>query len=124
MSLAEAVKTGLTVADVEARLLAYWQVTKHMIDVWELPAVSTTGDAEERIREVVDQDQALAALQQLQTKLRIIGLALSRARLGQYGVCVDCHERISDQRLIAVPWVELCLGCQTEAELVPVALRA
>jgi DnaK suppressor protein len=44
--------------------------------------------------------------------LRQIQDALSRIEEGTYGLCQDCGERISHQRLEAVPWAERCVQCQ------------
>jgi RNA polymerase-binding transcription factor DksA len=41
---------------------------------------------------------------------------LRRMQEGTYGVCIACEEPISAKRLQAVPWAELCLGCQERAD--------
>jgi RNA polymerase-binding transcription factor DksA len=47
-----------------------------------------------------------------------LSTALDRLRDGQYGVCIECHERISPARLHAVPEVETCVRCQDSLERV------
>ena len=49
-------------------------------------------------------------------RLRFIEEALKALDRGQYGDCVRCGEDIDDKRLIAVPWANLCIRCQEEAE--------
>src|SRR5688572_60790 len=34
----------------------------------------------------------------------------------QYGVCANCSQEISHERLDIVPWARLCVGCQREHE--------
>lgn len=41
---------------------------------------------------------------------------LDSGRDGAYGVCDDCGEPISEQRLLAVPFAVRCLSCQEQAE--------
>lgn len=37
--------------------------------------------------------------------------ALGRIRAGTYGVCLDCGEPISQERLEAVPYTPVCKSC-------------
>lgn len=41
--------------------------------------------------------------------------ALSQIKKGNYGICEDCGMKINKQRLIAIPFVNLCVKCK-EAE--------
>ncbi|HLK65221.1 MAG TPA: TraR/DksA family transcriptional regulator [Bryobacteraceae bacterium] len=41
-----------------------------------------------------------------------VGAALERIEDGEFGICLDCEEPISDKRLAAVPWAAYCLHCQ------------
>ena len=40
-----------------------------------------------------------------------IEFALQRLREGTYGTCESCGEEISERRLHALPWAQLCLEC-------------
>lgn len=42
--------------------------------------------------------------------------ALSRVRIGTYGICEDCGEMIDTDRLVAYPEATLCARCQTKRE--------
>jgi len=44
--------------------------------------------------------------------LRAIEDAFVRMRLGTFGVCGTCKQRISKARLEAVPWTHLCRECK------------
>jgi DnaK suppressor protein len=48
-------------------------------------------------------------------QLRLIDEALDRIRLGDYGVCLACEEKIAPKRLRAVPWARYCIHCQDSA---------
>lgn len=37
-----------------------------------------------------------------------------------YGLCLDCNQEISFERLDLVPWTQLCVECQREQEARPV----
>ena len=45
-------------------------------------------------------------------KIKAIDAALERLRRGEYGICEECDEPISEKRLKAVPWTRYCLHCQ------------
>ena len=42
--------------------------------------------------------------------------ATSRRATGEYGVCEDCGQKISEERLKFLPEATRCVGCQTRQE--------
>ena len=46
--------------------------------------------------------------------LREISGALRRMETDQYGICPECEEPISANRLDAVPWARYCVRCQEQ----------
>ena len=48
--------------------------------------------------------------------LRSIDDALTRLDEGTYGKCVQCGQKISSERLAAVPYAHLCIQCARENE--------
>jgi DnaK suppressor protein len=44
-------------------------------------------------------------------EIRKIGKALERLDHGDYGLCVNCGEDISEQRLEALPYADVCIDC-------------
>ena len=55
----------------------------------------------------LDRDTALA---------RRLRSAIDRIDAGLYGICLHCEEEIAAKRLKALPWAELCISCQEEAD--------
>jgi DnaK suppressor protein len=49
-------------------------------------------------------------------KIERINRALARIDNGTYGVCLKCGEAILPERLIALPYAELCVNCQARVE--------
>lgn len=49
-----------------------------------------------------------------QSKLKQIEMALNRMRNGEYAVCQECGDCISEKRLRAIPWAAFCIGCQDQ----------
>jgi DnaK suppressor protein len=63
-----------------------------------------TSQAVERIAQV---DVA----KQLDAKLRDVERALAKLDEGTYGICDVCGSPIAEERLEAIPWAVLCVGC-------------
>src|SRR5690606_409462 len=49
-------------------------------------------------------------------KIERINKALARLDHGTYGICLDCGQAISAERLQALPYAELCINCQSNRE--------
>lgn len=73
-------------------------------------------DSGEMAKEMEDQEVVDALGNEATAELRQISQALQRIDSGDYGMCVDCGEPISPDRLEANPMAELCIDCATEAE--------
>lgn len=71
-----------------------------------------TDHGDESIAEsVVDLDNAMIGLH-LQ-KVNDLYAALDRIQAGVYGICGDCGEPVSVERLTAYPTAKRCINCQT-----------
>lgn len=46
-----------------------------------------------------------------QAEIRMIRAALKRMESGEYGYCVDCGAKISDERLDVLPYTPFCHEC-------------
>ncbi len=82
-----------------------------------LPAeLAQVKDIEEQSMEdfVLGMDFALMEMESL--TLRKIDEAIVRLQEGGYGVCTECDEAISEARLQALPFAELCRACQEQVE--------
>jgi RNA polymerase-binding protein DksA len=49
-------------------------------------------------------------------RLRLIDSALTRIQQGKYGLCMKCGNRIPKDRLEAIPYALMCVGCKTQDE--------
>jgi len=45
-----------------------------------------------------------------------IDAALKRIEEGTYGICTNCGKPIAVERLEALPWATLCIGCKRDGE--------
>jgi DnaK suppressor protein len=63
-----------------------------------------TVEAVERLNEVGIADA-------LDAKLSDVDRALEKLDEGTYGECDSCGDRIPEERLEAIPWATLCVGC-------------
>lgn len=63
----------------------------------------------ERSKDVALRDNEHILLERVET-------ALDKMAAGSYGVCERCGQKIPAERLAAVPWAALCVGCQQETD--------
>jgi len=58
-------------------------------------------------------------VQRIQAKHQRVQQALQRLQNGSYGFCERCHEQISQERLVLLPYTERCWRCQQAVEALP-----
>ena len=62
----------------------------------------------------VDRLTDVAAHDQAQVVLADVERAQSKLADGSYGTCDACGAEIASERLYALPWAVLCVGCATQ----------
>ena len=67
-------------------------------------------------QEAAERDLAVQMLDRESVLARRIRSAIERIRDGSYSICLGCEEEIAPSRLKAIPWAELCIHCQEQAE--------
>ena len=79
-------------------------------DTWHLEEAVEKDFAEQVTQR--ENDDVLGALEDdaKQTVMKIDN-ALLRIAAGEYGICPECGEEISEQRLKAVPYAKYCVSC-------------
>ena len=81
------------------------------------------GDKNDQVQDPADQALS-SAFETLKSSLhnneyeeyKMIEKALEMVDAGTYGMCVDCHQAISERRLQSYPNATRCLPCQETAE--------
>ena len=48
--------------------------------------------------------------------IKAIQEAIGRLKSGEYGICMDCNEKIKEGRLEAIPYAKLCINCKSKRE--------
>ena len=78
--------------------------------------IERTADALDEVQFAAQRELTTRSLERESKLLRDVHAALGRIAGGDYGVCLQCEEEISQKRLQAVPWATLCIGCQEQAD--------
>jgi DnaK suppressor protein len=78
--------------------------------------ITNVRDAEEQSVHDFVQDVELALMEMKSETLQKIDDALRRLEEGTYGTCAECGNEISEARLRALPFADLCISCQEMAE--------
>jgi DnaK suppressor protein len=79
--------------------------------------IQQSADALDQTQFATERDLAVSLLNRDTQMSRRVKGALRRMDDGTYGTCLACEDLISVKRLQAVPWAELCLGCQERSDL-------
>lgn len=120
---------SLPIEELQQRLLDEEQQLRH--ELYELTsgdeAVSTSDEILESAWVASDQADDANTLFQAERNRAIIAhtrqllaqvdAALERIKAGTYGKCTNCGRPIQPARLRALPYVSLCIDCQTKSEL-------
>jgi len=73
---------------------------------------SPDADAEEQFGHAMTS----AIKEQIDRKIIQTRKALTRVKIGKYGICEDCNEMIDTDRLLVYPEATLCAKCQKKRE--------
>lgn len=118
---AKKVSRGLTARDRETlrvHLIATRNRLKHQVDVLKGESLQRTEEivTEEDGTYVFDRQFALTLASTEQDAIYDIDDALRRLDDGKYGACEECSCIIEPARLRALPFVRLCIACQSARE--------
>jgi DnaK suppressor protein len=80
------------------------------------PVTSVDGDDVDEIQESVRREIGYATRELLVERVHRLQSALNRLKDGEYGICIECEERIAPARLRALPEVQTCVRCQDRLE--------
>jgi len=64
----------------------------------------------------IQHDRAYAMKLQVSRSLVAVRKALTRIKLGKYGICVSCGKMIDTDRLAITPTADMCMECAKKAE--------
>jgi DnaK suppressor protein len=78
-------------------------------------SVCWTADTADIASNLVEHNTIMSIAQSEVREINQIDNALKKIQKGKYGVCECCSSKINKQRLIAIPFVSLCVKCK-EAE--------
>jgi DnaK suppressor protein len=75
--------------------------------------VSFEGDAgfSDRSHSTEERARMIAVVRALRSNLRLVRRALAKIDSDSYGMCERCGNPIREERLEAIPWALLCIGC-------------
>jgi RNA polymerase-binding protein DksA len=74
-------------------------------------ATPLPSDSSDRAAEMEDDAGLEAEARTIAQEIASVRRALTRIHDGSYGICVQCGEKITQERLLARPEAALCIGC-------------
>ena len=94
----------------KASELRHGQISKDQI------AIERNAELLDEIQRTSDREIAMASLTLNWHTAILVSEALKRLATGEFGVCAECGEPISERRLNAIPWAKFCIQCQEKAD--------
>ncbi len=95
----------------------------HLLKEVKLRLMEFRGSSGYRLTDTADiasnliEDETVMSIAQGEAReIEEIDNALKKIKRGQYGICEDCGIKISKQRLMAIPFVSLCIKCKETEE--------
>ena len=85
-------------------------------DGFVLAADGAGGHAADVATDLFEHELAIGLSHKVRQQLAEVEEALARIGAGTYGVCEDCHEKIDEERLRALPRARRCVSCQQRTE--------
>jgi RNA polymerase-binding protein DksA len=79
----------------------------------EVTFVDDAGFAD-RSHNTEERSRLLSVARALRSNLRDVDRALAKIEAGTYGRCERCGREIAPERLDALPWAMLCIGCKQD----------
>jgi DnaK suppressor protein len=65
---------------------------------------------------MIDDESVMSIAQGEAKEIKQIDSALNKIKNGKYGNCENCGEGINKERLMAIPFVSLCIKCKEDEE--------
>lgn len=78
--------------------------------------IDQVADPVDMTQQAAERELAVRILDQESALIRQLRSAIDRISDGSYGICLQCVDEIAPRRLKAIPWAELCVNCQEEAD--------
>ena len=66
----------------------------------------------DRSHSTEERSRLISVVRALRSNLRDVDRALAKIDAGTYGACESCGKPIAAERLEALPWAVLCIGCK------------
>lgn len=85
-------------------------------DMKSLVKTVESGDEADVAADVIDRTLLTALGTQDANRLQLIDNALDRIKQNRYGRCIKCGQEIPEERLRALPYALMCIGCASAEE--------
>jgi DnaK suppressor protein len=78
--------------------------------------IDQLADPVDMTQQAAEREMAVQSLDRNSALARRLRSTIERIDAGLYGICLHCEEEIAPKRLKALPWAELCINCQENAD--------
>ncbi len=89
---------------------------KHRLMEFKNSGAGRLSDTADMASNMIDEEIVMSIAQGEAREIEQIDYALNKIKKGKYGNCENCGKSINKQRLMAIPFVSLCIKCKEDEE--------
>ncbi|MDP6924422.1 MAG: TraR/DksA family transcriptional regulator [Candidatus Scalindua sp.] len=89
---------------------------KHRLREFKNSGTDRLSDSADIASNMIEDEIVMSIAQGEAKEIEQIDSALEKINKGQYGNCENCGKSINKQRLMAIPFVKLCIKCKEDEE--------
>jgi RNA polymerase-binding protein DksA len=88
----------------------------HRLKEFKNSGADRLSDTADMASNMIEDEIVMSITQGEAKEIEQIDNALEKIKKGKYGVCDNCGKSINKQRLMAIPFVKLCIKCKEDEE--------
>ncbi len=89
---------------------------RHRLKEFKNSGTDRLSDTADIASNMIDEQIVMSIAQGEAKEIEQIDSALEKIKKGRYGNCENCGKSINKQRLMAIPFVKLCIKCKEDEE--------
>ena len=101
---------------LKKRRLYLLKEVKHRLKEFKNSGTDRLSDTADIASNMIEDEIVMSIAQGEAKEIEQIDNALEKIKKGKYGNCENCGKSINKQRLMAIPFVKLCIKCKEDEE--------
>ncbi len=101
---------------LKARRQYLLKEVKHRLKEFKNSGADRLSDTADMASNMIEDEIVMSIAQGEAKEIEQIDNALNKMKQGKYGICENCGKSINKQRIMPIPFVNLCIKCKEDEE--------